>query len=206
MQAKIDKIANIDSIMPDFICQEEELLEIVPKQKIDQDNIKNIIIADSAGAIENIELLYEEAVMGLEGAFYKKAIAVKFDIIESHGLWTIEPRKNQHLIDSRSVFTKKVGENQTKYQACLCARSFKDNNYYDLTNTYSPTAKLSTVHLLLALSLEFEWGNKHLDVSSAFLYREITKEVYMKVPRGMQVDGQKMSSSLKERLKTVAKQ
>lgn len=101
------------------------------------------------------------------------------------------------------IYLKRKKENPNgsfKYRAYLCACGFKDNKSYKLLDTYSPTKKLSTVRLLLALSLEFGWNNLHIYISSAFLYGELNTEIYMRVPQGMELDGKKFVLKLDKAL------
>lgn len=52
----------------------------------------------------------------------------------------------------------------------------------DFNDTYAPVARLNSLRLLIALSVEYDMHIEQLDVTSAFLNDEIDTEIYMKQP------------------------
>lgn len=51
--------------------------------------------------------------------------------------------------------------------------------------TFSPLTKLTTVRLILALASIQGWFLHQLDVNKAFLYGDLSEDVYMVVPPGV---------------------
>jgi hypothetical protein len=54
----------------------------------------------------------------------------------------------------------------------------------DYSDTFSPMVKSSNIRAILALSVHFQWPTRQLDVSNAFLYGTLDKEVFMEQPQG----------------------
>ena len=53
------------------------------------------------------------------------------------------------------------------------------SNYYD---TFSPVAKMTSVHLLLSMAAMSSWPLYQLDIKNAFLHDDLVKELYMEQP------------------------
>ncbi|PLW33813.1 hypothetical protein PCANC_21904 [Puccinia coronata f. sp. avenae] len=71
---------------------------------------------------------------------------------------------------------------QLEKLARYVARGFNQRPGQDCGDTYAPTASLATLRLLLSISFQNGFVNHSFDVSSAYLYSPIDKEVYVKTP------------------------
>eukprot|EP01018_Ginkgo_biloba_P028622 Gb_03615 [translate_table: standard] len=94
-------------------------------------------------------------------------------------------------IDCKWVYKVKCKANGTldKYKARLVAKGFSQVEGIDYEETFAPTAKMSTIRLILAMAAQFNWKMQQMDVMSAFLNGELEEEVYMCQPQGFQVPG-----------------
>lgn len=91
-------------------------------------------------------------------------------------------------IDCRWVY--KVKRNATgdveRYKARLVVKGYSqiEGIYYD--ETYSPVARYSSIRLLLAKAARYNLIIHQMDAVSAFLQGELTEEIYMRQPPGVE--------------------
>ena len=70
----------------------------------------------------------------------------------------------------------------------------------DFFETFSPVVKMTTIRVILTLASANIWQLQQLDVSNAFLHGDLSEEVYMTIPQGLQGHGSSQSCKLKESL------
>ena len=71
-----------------------------------------------------------------------------------------------------------------RYKARLVVPGFEQREGLDYQETFAPVAKFTTLRVLLALDVDFDWEIHHVDVKTAFLYPEVKEIVYMTPPEG----------------------
>lgn len=79
-----------------------------------------------------------------------------------------------------------------RFKARLCARGFKQKEGLDYTETFSPVVQYDFLRVLLAMVAERDLELIQFDVKTAFLYGELTEELFMEVPEGLTVDNAEM--------------
>ena len=90
------------------------------------------------------------------------------------------------------VYTKKQGSpNQStpQYKVRLVAKDFAQKKGIDYNEVFSPVVKHASIRILLALIAEYELELAQLDVKTAFLHRDLGKEIYMTQLCGFKVAG-----------------
>ena len=71
-----------------------------------------------------------------------------------------------------------------KHKAHLVAKGFLQVEGIDYTETFSPVTKMNSIYLVLSLTASQGWPIFQMDVKSAFLHGDLTKEIYMEQPKG----------------------
>ena len=79
--------------------------------------------------------------------------------------------------------------NEQGLQICKAryvAKGFSQIKDIDFTETFSPTAKLTSIRILIQLAVNQNLKLHQLDVKTAYLNAKIDHEIYMEQPRGFE--------------------
>ncbi|BBG97004.1 Glycosyl hydrolases family 31 protein [Prunus dulcis] len=118
---------------------------------------------------------------------WRLAMADEFSALLRAGTWTLVPRTpTMNILPNKWVFRVKRNSDGTiqHYKARLVANGFHQQPGLDYGETFSPVVNHSTIHLILAFSVQFSWLVRQLDVQNAFLHGYLDEEVYMRQPVG----------------------
>jgi hypothetical protein len=118
---------------------------------------------------------------------WQASMSLEFGALISNKTWILCPRpSHQHVIHNKWVYKikRKLDGAVDRLKARLVAKGFEQTSGVDYTDTFSPVIKPSTIRVILALAMYFNWMIKQLDISYAFLHGALFEEVYMEQPKG----------------------
>ena len=96
--------------------------------------------------------------------------------------------EGKSTIGSKWVFSVKTDvNNEVKYKARLVARGFSQKKGFDYAETFSPTAKIVSIRMLLQLAVNNNFTVHQMDVKSAYVNANLEEELYLDVPDGLDV-------------------
>ena len=121
--------------------------------------------------------------------------AIKEEVAAHKHLGTLSQtkgnNKNHQAIKSRFVFDiKHDAEGKfTRYKARLVAQGFNQVPGRDFDETWAPVPNAATTRALFAVAAAMGWKIHHVDVKTAFLNAKMDKEMYIKLPDGVEPEG-----------------
>ncbi|GJS17610.1 zinc finger, CCHC-type containing protein [Tanacetum coccineum] len=94
----------------------------------------------------------------------------------------------KRVIGTKWVFRNKRDERGTiiKNKARLVAQGYRQEEGVDYDEVFAPVARIEAIRLFLAFASFMGFSVYQMDVKSAFLYGNITEEVYVKQPPGFE--------------------
>ena len=109
--------------------------------------------------------------------------------LQSNKVWKLEQLPNgTKPLKGKWHFAVKYNADGTvnKYKARFVAKGFSQKEGVDYNETYSPTARLTTIRVLLNLAAQYEVCPKQLDIKTAFLNAKIDEDIYLEQPESFE--------------------
>ncbi|KAJ0514307.1 putative RNA-directed DNA polymerase [Helianthus annuus] len=127
---------------------------------------------------------YEEACLDPN---WVRAMNEEMEALNRNNTWIItDLPENRKPIGCKWIYKIKYRSNGEieRYKARLVAKGFNQREGLDFDETFSPVVKMVTVRCLISLAVQNSWPLYQLDVNNAFLYGEMSEDVYMDIPEG----------------------
>ena len=138
--------------------------------------------------IENDEpTTYKESLSSSESNQWLNATNSEMDSMYTNQVWTlVDPPEGIKPIGCKWIFKKKTDMegNVITYKSRLVAKGYRKKQGVDYDETFSVVAMLKSIRILLAIAAHYDYEIWQMDVKTAFLNGNLTKEVYMTQPEG----------------------
>jgi transposase InsO family protein len=133
---------------------------------------------------------YAEAMARPDANEWEAACMAEMSVFDHMGVYEIVPRpKDRKVVGSKWVFRIKRGPDGAiqKYKARIVAQGFTQIEGIDFDETFAPVAKLASLQTILALAAEQDLEVHQMDVKSAYLNGNLSEQIYMEPPPGLEV-------------------
>jgi hypothetical protein len=154
------------------------------------DNFVEYAMVADMSEVEGLEpRSLAEAKRGPDWLFWEKAIFEELRTLEEAGTWElVDPPSGANIVGSKWVFRvkKDAAGHVVRFKARLVAQGFSQVPGVDYFDTFAPVAKLASIRTVLAMAAELDFELHQIDIKSAYLNGELTKDenIYMKQPPG----------------------
>lgn len=119
---------------------------------------------------------------------WRHVMHAELEALQQNNTWSMVPLPIGHKpIGCKWVYKIKYKSDGTieRYKARLVAKGYTQVEGIDYQETFSPTAKLTTLRCLITVAAARNWFIHQLDVQNAFLHGDLHEVVYMEPPPGL---------------------
>ena len=155
--------------------------------------------------VANIPTTYSEALKSNEATKWQKAMDDEMTALtENETYELVTPPEGRQIVGGRWVFAVKTGPNgQETHKARYVAKGYSQIADIDYQETFAPTARMSSVRMLLQKAVQNDMITHQMDVKTAYLNAPIDCDIYMEQPKGFETrgaNGEKLVCKLKKSL------
>jgi hypothetical protein len=143
---------------------------------------------------------YDEAV---KSEVWRKAMDYEIKSIEDNNTWELTTLpEGLKAIGVKWIYKTKFNEmgEIDKHKARLVAKGYSQKHGIYFNEVFAPVARWDTIRAVLALAASKGWCVYQLDVKSAFLHGDLSKDIYVEQPLGYQSNGGNKVYKLKKAL------
>ena len=134
----------------------------------------------------DIPITYQEAVSSSESAKWQKAMDDQMNALRDNDTFELtHVPEDRKIVGGRWVYTVKPGpNNEEQYKARFVAKGYSQTPDIDYDETFSPTARITSMKVLLQLAVKYDLLVDQMDVKTAYLNAPIDCELYTEQPEG----------------------
>ncbi|KAI0994901.1 hypothetical protein K3495_g13279 [Podosphaera aphanis] len=140
--------------------------------------------ANYVGGDISIPQTFKDAINGPDKLKWEVAIREEPESLKEKKVFSpvIHIPHERRRIGSRWVFAVK---SDGRFKTRLVAQGFSQIHGIDYFGTYSPTMRMDSLRIILAVSAFNDWGIEQIDIKTVYLEGDLHETVFMKSPEGM---------------------
>ena len=146
---------------------------------------------------------FQEALNSPLSPNWKQAMRDELDSLKENDMFElVRLPEGKSAVGGKWVYcTKENADGQKSFKARYVAKGYNQIKGIDYTETFSPTANITSVRALMQIAVHNNLTVHQMDVKTAFLHAPIDTEIYLEQPEGFEVksnDGEKLVYRLKK--------
>ena len=136
--------------------------------------------------VNDIPKSYKEALQSEEASQWVTAMTDEMQSLNENETFEFTKLpKDRKLIGGRWVYAVKIGPNyEEKYKARFVAKGYSQIADIDYQETFAPTARISSIRMLLQISVQNNYILSQMDFKTAYLNADIDREIFVQQPEG----------------------
>ena len=118
---------------------------------------------------------------------WKDAMESEYKALMKHETWKlVDLPDGANLVGCKWVYkTKRTASGEIdRYKSRLVAQGYSQEKGIDFDEVFAPVAKYKSIRTVLAIANQLDLDIHQMDVKSAFLYGDLTEDIYMRQPEG----------------------
>ena len=150
---------------------------------------ESLDVVSSVNAVNEIPNTYRQALNDPEKDNWIKAMQQEVESLKANDTYTLcKKPKGTNTIGGRWVYSRKTTPDGLKYKARWVAKGFTQRAGLDYTETYAPTARMTSLRMLISIAAQNNFIVRQFDCNNAYLNSEVDEELYMIQPEGFEED------------------
>ena len=143
--------------------------------------------------VADVPVTYEEALASPESHQWQEAMREEIEALVENNTFELTPLpESRTVVGGKWVYTVKLGSDNTeKFKARYVAKGYSQVKGVDYDETFSPTARQTSIRMLMQLAAQNEMKVHQMDVKTAYLNADIDCEIYIEQPEGFSKTNEK---------------
>lgn len=153
----------------------------------DQDEGVRRMQAMAAGIAMQLPRTYQEAVTGAHGQEWREACQKEMDMLMKMKVWDeVTLPKGCQVVSSKWVFAHKTNlEGEiVRRKSRFVVRGFTQKEGIDFKETFAPTARFTSLMIMISIAVKFGWHLRGFDIVAAYPHSPIDEDIYVRPAEG----------------------